>query len=148
VADHPAPLTPAELAEIEARERRTTAGPWELTRDRSVVLCYIEPICAIDHMVAERDCQTAEFVAASRADVPRLLATVAARDAEIEALRGELRASGEHVGGLTAALRDIATPRASVDMADPEAEQERDALHALGMVRNTARRALAELGGE
>ena len=84
-----APLTPDDLAAIEAREQAATAGPWtwRVSEDRrwvDIESPHIDRVVATTH-----DDDTADFIAHARTDVPRLLAHVKAqaeRIAELEAL--------------------------------------------------------------
>lgn len=92
----PKPLNDAELAEIEKRTDAATPGPWE---PKALYLIF--------KMIANEDQgwkdelpdgawyprrNDDKFIAASRTDIPRLLATIAARDAEIKRLRDGLNA--------------------------------------------------------
>lgn len=114
-----APMTDAEIREALARAERATPGPWEITAggghkspsircpesyhacgvnvvqaDRSVIssVSYTNEVCEFpvqDVMGTPEAKAVAEFIAHARTDVPRLVATIREREAEIERLRGE-----------------------------------------------------------
>lgn len=92
------PLTPAELAEIEARAEAATEGPWE-TRGLDVYqpagrhIAYTGPQREQDYPESCRrvDDANAAFIAAARTDVPRLAREVARLRAENDAMREMLR---------------------------------------------------------
>ena len=88
-------LTPAELAEIRARCDAATPGPWQTEKGR-VLTTEIGYLVAVAESVPasfytakpagslyERMAANAAFIAASRTDVPRLLATIEAMQAVI-----------------------------------------------------------------
>jgi hypothetical protein len=77
------PLAPAELEAVAARCAAATPGPWA---DHDLWLPWVCELARIarEHWPSEVVDATFTFVAHARADVPRLLATVAARDAEVE----------------------------------------------------------------
>lgn len=89
------PLTEAELAAIEAREKAATAGPWAFDNDKmrgdeirhgdDVVLRSTMPW----HDVTDIECAEADraFIAAARTDVPRLLADLRAVKRERDVAR-------------------------------------------------------------
>ena len=74
-------ITQAELGEIRVRAEAATEGPWE----------YIGfgVIGNADCEVVECRGKTAEFIAAARQDVPKLLAEVSRLQGEVERLTGE-----------------------------------------------------------
>jgi hypothetical protein len=88
MAEQEKPLMPDELAAIRERVEAATPGPWEWeewraainappdTRANSIVYC----------VMYEDD---GPFIAASRTDIPRLLATVDADQQRITALQAE-----------------------------------------------------------
>lgn len=92
----------ARIAEIEARERAATEGPWSLTQSPKDAEGW--PTCQLVAAVAPRQAVYAspkggiavesnrQFIAASRADIPFLLALI--RDLERE----------------NASLRELASP--------------------------------------
>ena len=114
-----APMSDAEIREALARAERATPGPWEITAggghkspsircpesyhacgvnvvqaDRSVIssVSYTNEVCEFpvqDVMGTPEAKAVAEFIAHARTDVPRLVATIREREAEIERLRGE-----------------------------------------------------------
>ena len=85
------PITPADLAAMEARCAAATAGPWEhewtgyryAIESRDGVIAKLS-----EYVTMEKERMDAEFIAASRTDIPRLLA-------EVRRLREQL---GEHHG--------------------------------------------------
>lgn len=93
------PLTAAEIAEIRALEEKATPGPWVFESRASSG--YDEWLVSEDDLPnddnerpsllfnAESPCESAnwDFIAAARTAIPRLLATIAARDAEIGRLK-------------------------------------------------------------
>src|SRR5687768_3186960 len=96
-------MTADELAACRARAEAATPGPWtECGHDRGGCLCHMAyaeqfPIAAgltrldEEHTLGEGvdDAQgrlNTRFIAHAREDIPRLLATIAARDAEIARL--------------------------------------------------------------
>ena len=117
----PKPLTAEELAEIEKRTDAATPGPWETTDTHGDWKFTV-----VRRGRVGSDCQDiragnepdASFIAASRTDIPRLLATIradratiAARDAEIGRLKGdcsclhdEIRRLRERIEGLNVAI--------------------------------------------
>lgn len=92
------PATPEQIAAIRERAELASSAPWEVSetahREKSVCDrdCIIVTACT-----NERSCDMAgqmiaqvrdlDFIAHAREDIPLLLATLAARDAEIERLR-------------------------------------------------------------
>lgn len=56
-------LTPSELEEIEAREKAATPGPW---------ICTDDPVWCVAGPIVGRE-EDADFMAAARTDIPRLL---------------------------------------------------------------------------
>ncbi len=87
-------LSDAELAEIAARAEAATAGPWTLGQTLTganlairadngrTLIAEVNPIAEIVDRTNNR-----AFIAASRSDVPRLLAHISALQAEKEKLR-------------------------------------------------------------
>lgn len=94
------PMTPEELRACRERAEAATAGPW---RVGSVETYHVFVPCSTcigpervflrfnEHFPHGAD---AAFIAHARTDVPRLLATIAARDAQLEAVADVLRAHG------------------------------------------------------
>lgn len=85
------PLTPAELDAIEARANAATPGPWEAkfpVRDDFEYVrlfsftTYLGSVCNTD-MDHEETKYNADFIAASRTDVPRLVGEVRRLTAEL-----------------------------------------------------------------
>lgn len=89
----PSPMSTAELEAVSRRAEAATAGPWR--QDSMPTLGYLvragaDPVAAATHLDFAIAVADAAFVAHSREDVPRLLATIAARDEEIERLQAEV----------------------------------------------------------
>lgn len=80
-------LKPEELREIAERERKATPGPWEREQDGYVIGSPGVDYHIVDVAGSEED---AEFIAASRTDISRLLAHIEAQQAEIERLKNTI----------------------------------------------------------
>ena len=97
-------MTDKELDESEARAKSASPGPWECAEDDEYSLAIGntngvhdangESIVKTDSGVYPPDRATGAFIAASRTDVPKLVATVRALQAENAALRDLLESHG------------------------------------------------------
>jgi hypothetical protein len=92
------PLTQAEIAAIAERADKATAGPWvhedvvgfrdtHIRNPNGLGVLFTVP------EFANRSTANAAFVCAMREDVPRLLATIAERDADIARLLAAIDAA-------------------------------------------------------
>ena len=98
------PMSPEELRACRERAEAATPGPWgfKLGNLKAYVFSLDDGedlgfSLQLQHWKDGRDVPSAEnaaFIAGAREDVPRLLATIAARDARLEAVAAVLAAEG------------------------------------------------------
>lgn len=99
--DGETPLEEGVLAEIEARAALATGGPWWADHERLAV-CTDDLRTLIYVLLDGSDSRThhprasadAEFIAAARTDVPRLVAALRAAWAELRTARGQHHQDG------------------------------------------------------
>jgi hypothetical protein len=90
------PLSAEELAEVEARASATPSGSWTYDSDEETVTsngCTIAFVGAADRGALANTTAplVGRYIAHARIDIPRLLATVRARDARILQLETAVR---------------------------------------------------------
>jgi hypothetical protein len=100
----PDDITPEELVAIEARCEAATPGPWSVeVYDKGTTFYGIGPVRAdkvwmgggyepsYEQAVLDVEMPDAAFIAAARSDIPKLLAAIKSRDAELAELRAFYR---------------------------------------------------------
>jgi hypothetical protein len=103
-----APLTEAEVEELERLAAEATPGPWLVTRDGWGNECHVNtgahghpgPFCP--EVTSARACPTCRFISAARRSVGPLLATVRAQAQRLAQLEVDDRVRAESWAGLRA----------------------------------------------
>lgn len=99
----PAPMTRDEIAALAELERKATPGEWVVSDDGDGRFFVLRRgrLVMDSHagMAASRLEKNVRFIASARNAVPRLIATIAARDAEIAELRHALNEARDALNG-------------------------------------------------
>jgi len=110
-ASDEAPLSETDLAELEARCKAATQGPWTVLSDAEVACSWLNAddkedkaaIALFDYRPPEANQANARFAALAREEMPRLVAEVRALRTRVREL---LEANGKEVDRRTQALRE------------------------------------------
>ncbi len=121
------PLSPDDLAEIEARCQAATPGPWQVLSDSTVACSWLNAatdednaaIALFDYRTQEENQANADFAAVARDAIPRLTAEIKQLRQRVQQL---LEVNGKEVDRRTQALRERDEALAKLAELQPKTE--------------------------